>query len=134
MQSYDVRRVTFVGAQLCRHVLSMPLDTSLDPAGPRFRGSSDALVRAVTKPLDETPLSKLGVVQWVRRAGMKESERSGRGAHRAGRRPDVKGGAPASAGPARANPDAMATRMASTSATILDAFDPTCGFAQAGFK
>lgn len=57
----------------------MPPDASPDPAGPRFRRSSDARVRAVTKPLDETPLSKLGVAQWVRRAGMKEFERRGRG-------------------------------------------------------
>ncbi|WP_089433570.1 hypothetical protein [Burkholderia sp. AU31652] len=57
----------------------MPPDASLDPAGRRFRRCSDALVLAVTKPLDEMSLSKLGVAQWVRRAGMRESERSGRG-------------------------------------------------------
>lgn len=67
------------------------------------------------------------------RAGMKASERSGRELpHRAGRRPDANGGAPASAGPAREYPDAMARRMAGTSATILDASDPARGFAQAG--
>ncbi|MBR8265559.1 TetR/AcrR family transcriptional regulator [Burkholderia cenocepacia] len=37
-------------------------------------------------------------------------------------------------GPTREHPDAMAARMARTSATILDAFDLTRGFAQAGSK